>query len=56
MIVICCKCRRIRYGGEWTEAKHVEGGPVSHTYCPPCAEEAMVEINEVYQSKLEDEE
>lgn len=44
MLGVCCVCKRIRYNGEWTDVKYVSGGSVTHTYCPPCAEEAMAEI------------
>jgi len=47
MLVVCCKCKRMRFGEKWSDIKHIEGGPVSHTYCPDCAAEAMVEIDQI---------
>lgn len=45
MIVVCCKCKRIRYGRDWTEAKHVDGGPATYTYCPKCFKEEIAKMD-----------
>ncbi len=44
MMVQCCVCKRIRRGKVWEwAAKHHHDA--SHTYCPPCAEIALAEID-----------
>ena len=46
MLVVCCDCKKIRYGNEWTEHRFESSdGPVSHTYCPDCFDDGMAEVN-----------
>lgn len=38
MTIQCCDCKRIRVDGAWTTPSTDIAGPVSHSYCPVCAE------------------
>lgn len=45
IIVQCCVCGLVRQpDGSW-QAKYPTGLTVSHTYCPPCREKAIQELN-----------
>ena len=46
MIVQCCVCRKYRENERWIETPPISDPacPVSHTYCPPCAERLFEEI------------
>lgn len=45
MILQCCVCKKVREGDQWVEPAHeiAAGAPVSHGYCPDCAEDAADE-------------
>lgn len=44
MKVQCCKCKRIKLDGRWDYAtKHVHE-PISHGYCPACADATKLEF------------
>ncbi len=38
MTIQCCDCKRVRVDGTWTTPARDIAGPVSHSYCPVCAE------------------
>lgn len=44
MTVICCKCKRIRTAEGWRQPVGELDSNVSHSYCPPCALEARIEL------------
>jgi len=44
MTVACCRCKRVREGGEWKRPPEAAEGSVSHTYCPVCFAEAKAEL------------
>lgn len=44
MTVQCCKCKRVRVGDAWTFPQGRPDGPVSHSYCPSCADLFLIEI------------
>ena len=47
MLVMCCVCKKVRRGDRWVEAGPVDGSiPVSHTYCPDCADDVIVDMLE----------
>ncbi len=43
MTVQCCKCKRIQTADGWTVTHDHIDGPVSHTYCPVCHQDTMME-------------
>jgi hypothetical protein len=44
MITQCCKCRLYQHQGQWVGRAPEANATVSHTYCPHCKEEALLEI------------
>jgi hypothetical protein len=42
MTIQCCDCKRLRVDGTWTAPSPDFAGPVSHSYCPACAEAFLV--------------
>jgi len=41
MTTQCCKCNKVKVGGEWTHPAEETQKAVSHTYCPACHAEAL---------------
>jgi len=50
-VVVCCVCSKLRIkqnGAKiWIHAVAPGYSRLSHTYCPECAEKAMIEIEEL---------
>lgn len=44
MVTQCCKCRLYQDQGRWVPQAPQSDRTVSHTYCPHCKEEALLEI------------
>ncbi len=45
MVIQCCVCKKVRVKGYWRDVPVRHGkAPVSHGYCPRCAEAAFAEI------------
>ncbi len=47
MLSQCCECKKVRQGSRWVKLKNsdLESIKVSHTYCPECAKQVMIELN-----------
>ena len=46
MYVQCCVCKRFRYRAGWLPLPlSFEPEQVTHTYCPGCADRAMIDMN-----------
>jgi hypothetical protein len=43
MKVQCCKCKRMKIDGRWRFASVHIHGPISHGYCPDCADSTRLE-------------
>lgn len=44
MNIQCCKCKKVKLDGKWHHVTHELEGMTSHTYCPVCSEEFLIEI------------
>lgn len=44
MIVVCCRCKRVRIEGEWKRPSEGTNDRMSHTYCPSCLDRARSEV------------
>ena len=46
LLTACCECGKIRLGNTWLNAEKVEHAAteLSHGYCPPCFEQAMLMV------------
>jgi len=51
MVIQCCVCKKVRVDGHWTrKVPEPLNEPVSHGYCPRCAEAAFAEIREIRET------
>ena len=44
MKVQCCKCKRVKLNGSWVYATQHIHEPISHGYCPKCADATKLEF------------
>ena len=53
MKVQCCVCRKVRTDGKWETVHGPIAGeePISHGYCPVCADAAFAELRAHHASK-----
>lgn len=54
MKVQCCVCKNIEEGDQWIAPAldALTGEPISHGYCPVCADDAFREIREYFHHNL----
>lgn len=51
LIVACCVCGAVRDGDRWDQRVLPRDVPISHGYCPHCAEEARAELERFCEAR-----
>jgi hypothetical protein len=55
MKVQCCVCKKVRTEGSWetVPGPFTGGEPISHGYCPVCADAAFAELRAYHRIRAE---